>query len=42
MTYILGYWCESQIITVCQDISDSLDETVRLEVIIIGFSKVVF
>jgi hypothetical protein len=30
-----GYLCESQLITVCQDISDSLDETARLDTIII-------
>jgi hypothetical protein len=35
-----GYSCESQIITVCQDISDSLDKAVRLDAIIIDFSKV--
>ena len=29
----------SQIITVCQDISDSLDEATRLDTIIIDFSK---
>jgi hypothetical protein len=34
-----GYSCESQLITVCQDISDSLDEAVMLEAIIIDFSK---
>jgi len=34
-----GYSCESQIITVCQDISDALDEETRLDVIIIDFSK---
>jgi hypothetical protein len=34
-----GYSCESQIITVSQDISDSLDEGVRLNAIIIYFSK---
>ena len=34
-----GYSCESQIITVCQDISDSLDEATRLDAIIIDFSK---
>jgi hypothetical protein len=33
------YLYESQIITVCQDISDSLDEGVRLDAIIIDFSK---
>jgi hypothetical protein len=30
-----GYSCESQIITVCQDISVSLDEAARLDAIII-------
>jgi hypothetical protein len=34
-----GYSYESQIITVCQDISDSLDEATRLDAIIIDFSK---
>ena len=34
-----GYSCESQIITVCQDISDCLDEAVRLDARIIDFSK---
>ena len=34
-----GYSCKSQIITVCQDLADSLDETTRLNVIIIDFSK---
>ena len=34
-----GYSCESQIITVCQDISDSLDEATRLNAIMIDFSK---
>jgi hypothetical protein len=34
-----GYSCESQIITVCQDISDSLDEGSRLDAIIIDFSN---
>ena len=34
-----GYSCESQIITVCQDISDSLDEATRLDAIIIDFLK---
>jgi len=34
-----GYSCESQIITVCQDISDSLDEAARLDTIIIDFLK---
>jgi len=35
-----GYSCESQIITVCQDTSDSIDEVTRLDAIIIDFSKV--
>ena len=34
-----GYSYKSQIITVCQDISDTLDEAARLNVIIIDFSK---
>jgi hypothetical protein len=34
-----GYSCESQIITVCQDISDSLDEATRLDAVIIDFSQ---
>ena len=34
-----GYSCESQIITVCQDISDSIHEATRLDAIIIDFSK---
>jgi len=34
-----GYSCESQIITVCQDLSDSLDEAARLDSIIIDFPK---
>ena len=34
-----GYSCEGQIITVCQDISDSLDEATRLDEITINFSK---
>jgi retron-type reverse transcriptase len=34
-----GYSCKSQRITVCQDISDSLDEGSRLDAIIIDFSK---
>ena len=34
-----GYSCESQIITICQDISDALDEATRLDAIIIDFSK---
>ena len=34
-----GYSCESQVLTVCQDIADSLDEGVRIDAIIIDFSK---
>jgi hypothetical protein len=33
------YSCESQIITVCEDVSDALDEGARSDAIIIGFSK---
>ena len=34
-----GYYCERQIITGCQDISESLEEAARLDAIIIDFSK---
>ena len=34
-----GHSCESQVITVCQDIAESLDEGVIIDVIIIDFSK---
>jgi len=34
-----GYSCKSQVITVCQDIADSLDNGDRIDVIIIDFSK---
>ena len=34
-----GYSCESQLVTVCQDIADSLDEGGRMDAIIIDFSK---
>jgi hypothetical protein len=33
------YSCESQVITVCQDITDSLYEVVGIDAIIIDFSK---
>jgi hypothetical protein len=33
------YLCESQVITVCQDIADSLDNGGRTDAIIIDFSK---
>jgi len=34
-----GYSCESQVITVCQDTADSLDNGNRIDVIIVDFSK---
>jgi len=34
-----GYSCKSELVTVCQDIADSLDEGVGTDVIIIDFSK---
>jgi hypothetical protein len=34
-----GYSCESQTVTVCQDIADSLDEGERIDSIIIDFSS---
>ena len=34
-----GYSCESQVVTVCQDIADSLDEGVRTDPIIKDISK---
>src|SRR5215469_12947928 len=34
-----GYSCESQVITVCQDIADSLDNGDRIDAIIVDFSK---
>jgi hypothetical protein len=34
-----GYSCESQVITVCQDTADSLDEGVSIDAIIKDFSK---
>jgi len=34
-----GHSCESQVITVCQDIADSLDEGVGIDAIIIDFPK---
>ena len=33
------YSCESQVITVCQDIADCLDEGVSIDAIIVDFSK---
>jgi len=35
----LGYSSESQLITVCQDIADSLDSGDKIEAIIIEFRK---
>jgi len=34
-----GYSCDSQVVTVFQDIANSLDEGVKTDAIIIGFSK---
>jgi len=34
-----GYSCESQVVAVCQDIADSLDEGVRTDAIIIEFLR---
>jgi len=34
-----GYSCESQVITVCQDTADSLDNGDRIDAIIIDISK---
>jgi len=34
-----GYSCESQVVAVCRDIADSLDEGVRTDMIIIEFLK---
>jgi hypothetical protein len=34
-----GYSCESQLVTVCLDIAESLDEGARTDAIIIDFSK---
>ena len=34
-----GYSCESQVVTVCQDIIDSQDEGVRTDAIITDFSN---
>jgi hypothetical protein len=35
----LGCSCESQVVTVCQDIAELLDEGVRTDAIVIDFSK---
>jgi len=34
-----GYSCESQVITVCRDIADSLDDGDKIDAIIVDFSK---
>ena len=34
-----GYSCESQVITVCQDIADSMDNGDRIDAVVIDFSK---
>jgi len=34
-----GYSCESQVITVCQDIADSMDNGDKIDAIIVDFSK---
>jgi hypothetical protein len=34
-----GYSCESQVITVCQNITDSLDNGGSIDAIVIDFSK---
>jgi len=34
-----GYSCESQVITVCQDFADSLDNVDKINAIIVDFSK---
>ena len=34
-----GYQCENQIVSVCQDVADSLDEGARIEAIMIDFSR---
>ena len=36
----LGYSCERKVVTVCQDIAESLEEGVGIHAIIIDFSKV--
>jgi hypothetical protein len=35
----LGYSCESQVITICQDIADSMDNGYRIDAIVIDYSK---
>ena len=34
-----GHSCESQVITVCQDIADSMDNGDRIDAVVIDFSK---
>ena len=33
-----GFQCKSQIVSVCQDVADSLDEGAKMEAIMIDFS----
>jgi len=35
----LVYSCESQVITICQDVADSLDKGDKIDAIIVEFSK---
>ena len=37
-----GYSCESQVITVCQDIADSLDNGDKIVALIVDFSKIFY
>jgi len=37
--FIPGYSCESQVITVCQDIADSLGNGDKIDALIFDFSK---
>jgi hypothetical protein len=34
-----GYSCENHIVTVCQDVADSLDDGARIDARVIDFSK---
>jgi len=34
-----GYSCESQVITVCQDVADSLNNGDKIDAIVVDFSK---
>jgi hypothetical protein len=37
--FMLGYSCESQVMTVCQDITDALDNGDRVDAIIVDFKS---